>query len=549
MCDTSSAHRPCCRFRASRQKDNPSLRLAAGDQLIPGLRMSARTHAAAVSAATVGIRRTTVSRTALDLALLVGAGAAIRLAVYLLLPNVVWLDEIYQVMEPAHRLVFGTGVMPWEWQVGIRSWLFPGIVAALMWLGRWLGPDPRLINLPVGLFMVAAACIPVGCGYFWGERWFGRPGGLVVGAVLALWVDLVYLAPHTFNEVIAGDVLAGAVYLALVDGERAGAMRLRAAGCLAGAAVALRFQLAPVVVVLAWAGCGGSTDRWRRYLAGAALPLLLLGVLDWLTLGKPFQSVWLNFYLNAVRQISDDYGRRPWYFYPGLLAAIWGAAFPPIIALVAIGARRAPGLLAVVGAILLTHSLVAHKEYRFIYPALPLLLTLAGLGTAELVRGLATPRALPAGTAIAIALWAAVSLTIGHSAMFSVPWSRFRGAISAFHAAATAPGLCGCAFYRKGVHASLGASALPPQIPLYETDPARLAREAAGFNLLVTKAGAPVPDKRFRRLACFGGDFDPQGRSQLSFCLWRRAGGCQPGIATPQRATWPRRLGGTDYLR
>jgi GPI mannosyltransferase 3 len=511
--------------------------------------MSFHYPAIGIEAPAIAASRTTRADAALDLAVLLTISAAIRLAVYLLLPNVVWLDEIYQVLEPAHRLVFDTGITSWEWQVGIRSWLFPGIAAVFMWLGHWLGTDPLLVKLPIGLFMIAASCVPIACGYLWGKSLFGRWGGLLVGAVLAVWVDLVYLAAHTFNEVIAGDVLAAAVYLALPGVTRIPGTRLFAAGCLAGAAVALRFQLVPALLVAASASCGRHGDRWRHYVAGASVPLLVLGILDWLTLGTAFQSVWLNLYLNLVRHVSDDYGRLPWYFYPGLFAAIWGAAFPLIVGLIIIGARRAPALLSVALAILLTHSFVTHKEYRFVYPALPLLITLAALGTAELVRRIQTPRTGPALWAMAIAIWTAVSASIGYSGSFSVPWSRFRGAIEAFESVATTPGLCGCAYYHTGVGASLGASALPPAVPLYETDADVLARQAAGFNMLVTREGAPVPDKRFTRLGCFGGDFDPQGQSQMSFCVWHRAGGCVPGVATPQQATWPRSLGGTDYIR
>jgi phosphatidylinositol glycan class B len=485
----------------------------------------------------------TKAATALDLALLLTLGAAIRFAVYQRLPNVVWLDEIYQVLEPAHRLAFGTGIIPWEWQVGMRSWLFPGVLAPLLRAGGWLSNDPELVKLPVGVAMIAASCVPIVCGYLWGRSLFDRRGGIVVGAVLAVWVDLVYLAAHTFNEVIAGDVLAAAAYLALAPARRVTGRRLFAAGCLAGAAVALRFQLGPAVLVAAVAGCERHGDRWRHYLAGASLPLLALGIVDWLTLGTAFQSVWLNLYLNWVRHVSDDYGRLPWYFYPGLFAAIWGAAFPLIIALVAIGARRAPALLGVALAIVVTHSFVAHKEYRFVYPALPLLLTLAALGTVELVRRVRGAAAGQASWALVIAGWTAISASIAHSAIFSVPWSRFRGALTAYENAATSPGLCGCASY--GV--SLGASALPPAVPLYQTGADRLARDAPGFNLLVTGAGVAVPYQRFSLVGCFGGDFDPAGRPQASFCVWRRAGGCVPGVASPQSATWPRSLGGTDY--
>ncbi|MBV9755466.1 MAG: hypothetical protein JO047_00270, partial [Alphaproteobacteria bacterium] len=57
---------------------------------------------------------------------------ALRLWPALATPSLNWADEIFQVVEPAHRLVYGTGLVAWEFQLGARSWLLPGMVAALM---------------------------------------------------------------------------------------------------------------------------------------------------------------------------------------------------------------------------------------------------------------------------------------------------------------------------------------------------------------------------------------------------------------------------------
>src|SRR5438132_13966839 len=54
-------------------------------------------------------------------------------------------DEVFQSLEPAHRLVFGYGLVAWEFVEGARNWAFPGFVAALFAVGRLVGPDdPRV---------------------------------------------------------------------------------------------------------------------------------------------------------------------------------------------------------------------------------------------------------------------------------------------------------------------------------------------------------------------------------------------------------------------
>ena len=57
---------------------------------------------------------------------------AVRAMVALTGDFVLHPDEIMQYLEPAHRLAFGNGVIYWEYFYGARSWLVPGVVAALL---------------------------------------------------------------------------------------------------------------------------------------------------------------------------------------------------------------------------------------------------------------------------------------------------------------------------------------------------------------------------------------------------------------------------------
>ena len=45
--------------------------------------------------------------------------------------GIIWPDEIYQSLEPAHHLAFGYGFTAWEFVDGARSWVFPGLLAAV----------------------------------------------------------------------------------------------------------------------------------------------------------------------------------------------------------------------------------------------------------------------------------------------------------------------------------------------------------------------------------------------------------------------------------
>ena len=47
---------------------------------------------------------------------------ALRLYAIATQTYVVYLDETFQYFEQAHRLAFGSGIKPWEFFDGIRSW-------------------------------------------------------------------------------------------------------------------------------------------------------------------------------------------------------------------------------------------------------------------------------------------------------------------------------------------------------------------------------------------------------------------------------------------
>ena len=76
------------------------------------------------------------------LGVLLALAILLRLQPILVEPSAVWPDEIFQTSEPAHRLVFGSGLVAWEFQLGVRSWLLRGIIAGLMELSRIIGDGP-----------------------------------------------------------------------------------------------------------------------------------------------------------------------------------------------------------------------------------------------------------------------------------------------------------------------------------------------------------------------------------------------------------------------
>jgi hypothetical protein len=153
------------------------------------------------------------------------------------------------------------------------------------------------------------------------------------------------------------------------------------AGLFCGLAVSLRIQLAPAVAFAALYFC---RRNWRKGLpavsAGLLLPVLGFGLVDAFTWSYPFQSFLLYYWVNIVKGRAAFYGTEPWYWYLLKMAMHFG----PMLILALLGVRRSPFLGWIALLILVPLSAISHKEVRFIYPLVPITITLAALGIGEI---------------------------------------------------------------------------------------------------------------------------------------------------------------------
>jgi GPI mannosyltransferase 3 len=467
-------------------------------------------------------------------------GLILRVGATFEFPNINHPDEIYQTIEQARRLTIGDGIVPWEFEKGIRSWVLPGFFAGLMELSRQAGRAPDNYLAVIHSVMDLVSIIPIACGFLWGLRVFDLGGAILVGFVIAIWPDLIYFAPHTLTEVAAGNILPAGFYLAYPDRGEVGAKRLFAAGLWFGLTVVVRFHLAPIIAVAVGCVCGLQVRRrWIPLLVGASIPVLAGGLLDALTLGYPFQSVWLNIWLNLYKGISNQFGVFPWFYILGFLLYFWGGAFALVIALALLGARRLPLLLAAAAAILMMHSLIGHKEYRFIYPALPLIATLVGIGTVEVLHALwkwlQPGCSQKYGVLMAMGIWACISVCLLASAPFQYLLLHFSGAIAAFRNLSSDHDVCGIALYKVEGWKVPGHSYLRKGIDLYELNSeSQLRTDEKKFNAIITESPTAVPDRAFSRLLCFDNGYNIR-TNQLGItanqraepiCVWRRPGNC-----------------------
>lgn len=522
---------------------------------VPGSAVSASiaTSSTTIPKTTLAIARS--RPVSLALVSVLGVALAVRLGVVLTQGYVVFADETFQYLEQGHRLAFGTGVLPWEFQDGIRSWLLPGAVAGVMRAAAWIWDDPRLYLFLARLSCVLLSLTVVVVGFRMALRRDGLAAAILTGGFCALWFDLAYFAPTVMTEVMAAHLAILAIGLGdeAFDDARAAPRRWFLAGVCCGLVVCLRFQYGPALAVailwqnrLSWA-------RWRPMLAGGVLTFLLgAGVLDWVTWGSPFQSIWLNILRNGADGVSAAMGTDgPAFFLAYLDVALWPA--PVLLFLVAVGAVRAPALALAAFVTLAMHSLVPHKEVRFIYLTLAAMPILAGLGAASLLRAPAERFGGPLRGVGVVGLLGLAAMLSWHNATgpgLAGRWSFNRATIGLFLAANQRPDLCGLGVRDMRVIDSGGYAYLHRDVPMLFADfepEIRLDGARVPLRFAVTRHGTAVPQApgttfgaaagRYNYLIAAGGT-TPAGfvpidcatnaarRDLPPLCLFRRDGGC-----------------------
>jgi GPI mannosyltransferase 3 len=484
------------------------------------------------------------------LAVLMALAVVLRLVPTVFEPSMVWADEIFQTSEQAHRLVYGSGLVPWEFQLGMRSWLLPGVIAALMELSRIAGDGPDYyIPLIAGSF-AALAAVPVVCCFLWGRRLFGPFGGWIAGAVVVVAPEAVYFGARTLCETVAAHLLIVALYL-LEPGYRVTSRgRLFVGGLVLALVFVLRIQLAPALVVVAlWTCWRAVPERVPALLAGAAVVLAAAGLLDTVTLGYPLASVWRNLVYNVYYDASSTFGVEAWHFYLRGELGVWGGGAAALLLLAALAARRMPLPLAAAVTILVVHSAIGHKEYRFIYPAAMLIMVLAGIGLAQvadwgrgwmLERGARKSAATAGSVAVVLTWWCLVSFHVWTGAALTAHRYRGHDNLRAISFVAHGPAVCGLGLYGLDGEDWVdygGYTYFHRPVPMYwPKDEAEFDTLTTGFDALVY-VKAPPERLGFTPQRCFG-----------NVCVARRSGGCAslPMLAMPFPSTVPRPRDGSS---
>jgi phosphatidylinositol glycan class B len=310
-------------------------------------------------------------------------------------------DEIFQFLEPAHRLAFGFWMPAWEWTDGLRNWAVPGLLGGMFrLLGAAGARDPWAL---AGAAWIACAALQ-GLGtwalYRLVEERDGKGAACLAAWIHATWGGWLLYAARPLGDALSVAPLLLALWLggrALELGRWDDGLRC---GLWLGLAFVVRYPSAafalPIGAALLW------RRRWRALgasLAGGMVVLVALAVLDALTWGAPWHSARAYFSFNLLSgKPGAQFGREPWWWYLPVFAGM----APMLLAYHFVrGLRRADLAVATFATYSFIFELIGHKEPRFLVPLLPLFVAVAaGPAWRDLSRLWNRPRLLAAAGAL-----------------------------------------------------------------------------------------------------------------------------------------------------
>ncbi|VDD82677.1 unnamed protein product [Mesocestoides corti] len=332
-------------------------------------------------------------------------------------------DEVWQSVEVAHKWVYGYGALTWEWspEVAIRSPLYPLLFAGMYKLMAFFGIDSRqaIIQVP-RLFHGFLAGVTDYTVYEMALKLSGEKSARwVLFAELTNWFT-AYCAPRSLSNSLEWALHAMAFRhypwpSVPGTGSSSPAFFLLSVGICVVLRPTAAVLWAPVCLHYLYQQLRVSSSKFWKTLRLAmiiGIPCLTVSVI----VDRVVFGCWtvnqLNFLcFNLLSNGADFYGVQPWHWYltnslpltlmchlplaligwlfdvlPQLSRIQWLTKYrdpskPPLLRRERIIARRIGVWIAW---IVLAYSCLAHKEFRFLFPAFPLFMYYAGRGLLHL---------------------------------------------------------------------------------------------------------------------------------------------------------------------
>ncbi len=297
-------------------------------------------------------------------------------------------DEHYQIVEFAmHYLSRSTdNNMPWEWSNQMRPSLQPMLMVGLLKTYEFLEIVNPFTQMLITRLLTGALTLAMI--YQWNKVFMPNLGNGFAVLFFSFWI-MPYFSVRFSSEILC--MLTFGFGALLLHSKFNKNTFLFLSGVLLGISFQFRFQIAFAVIgVVLWLIMCKKAG-WVNILCLVIGGLITLG--GALLLDRVFYGTWTlppvnYFYFNIIQNKAASFGTQPFWWY---ITEFIIKSFPPIglliIYLSYVGWRFAKHEIWVWAMVpfVLFHFMIAHKELRFLLPAIPAIILLVAHGWKHII--------------------------------------------------------------------------------------------------------------------------------------------------------------------
>lgn len=315
------------------------------------------------------------------LIIIIVAALIFRIVTALISDNFNHPDENFQVMEQAHRLVFGHGFIPWEYRYDARSWIVPGIMAGFLYPFKLIGLDNPNIYIPgIKILLGFISLLFIVSAFHIGVKLNSIKSGLWAAFLAAVWYEMIYFSIKPLGEMWSALFYMTGLALYL---SASGRKYVVVGSFLVCLAMAVRINYIPVGILTLFL-FATNFDRKQVIYTGYGIigAIVFVGLFETITLGTPFVSYYNIYEVDKSFFMEESFGSAfsfGYLFYAGFasLFLYW------LFWIAGLLNRKKSGKIALLCLVLLlSHVLIPAKpheiDYRNIFLIIPLSLICGG---------------------------------------------------------------------------------------------------------------------------------------------------------------------------
>jgi hypothetical protein len=238
--------------------------------------------------------------------------------------------------------------------------------------------DPQAKMYIVRFLHALYSLLVVSFGYKIAEVLSNRETAKKAGLILALFWAFPFLSVRNLIEMVCIPPLMAGFYYALIS-PKEGIKKVFIAGLFFGLAFVFRYQTLSITGTMGLVFLFKKEFKQMLLLAAGFLvtAIVIQGSVDIFAWGYPFAAFREYMIYNA----NNDYTPGPWYIYSLL---VLGALIPPMSFFLLFGFfknwRKILFIILPIIVFFVLHSLYTNKQERYIFPVIPIILTLGVVG-------------------------------------------------------------------------------------------------------------------------------------------------------------------------